>query len=132
MNEIIEKEINIEDMIYEIRGVQVMLSSDIAVKVNIKIIDAFVTMRKYFALTNSNNNILINHENRILALEDVLNKFKEENLNKILFENQLYDAYSILLDIFNTSKEEIIIVDNYASKGLLEILRKNMKVNIII
>ena len=31
MNEIIEKEkINIEDMIYEIRGVQVMLSSDVA------------------------------------------------------------------------------------------------------
>ena len=31
MNEIIEKEtINIEDMIYEVRGVQVMLSSDVA------------------------------------------------------------------------------------------------------
>ena len=31
MNEIIEKEeINIENMIYEIRGVQVMLSSDVA------------------------------------------------------------------------------------------------------
>ena len=52
MNEIIEKEnIKIEDMIYEIRGVQVLLSgllkSDIAVKVNIEIIDAFVKMRKY-------------------------------------------------------------------------------------
>lgn len=32
MNEIIEKEsINIESMIYEIRGVQVMLSSDVAI-----------------------------------------------------------------------------------------------------
>ena len=52
MNEIIEKEnIKIEDMIYEVRGVQVMLSglfkSDISVKVNIEIIDAFVKMRKY-------------------------------------------------------------------------------------
>ena len=30
MKEIIEKELLIEDMIYEIRGVQVMLSSDVA------------------------------------------------------------------------------------------------------
>ena len=30
MNEIIEKELNIEDMIYEIRGKQVMLDSDLA------------------------------------------------------------------------------------------------------
>ena len=37
MNEIIEKEnIIIEDMIYEIRGVQVMLSSDIAKLYNVE------------------------------------------------------------------------------------------------
>ena len=30
MNEIIEKEINIENMIYEIRGKQVMLDSEIS------------------------------------------------------------------------------------------------------
>lgn len=29
MNEIVEKEINVEDMIYEIRGKQVMLDSDL-------------------------------------------------------------------------------------------------------
>ena len=43
-----------------------LLKSDIAVKVNIQIIDAFVKMRRYFANTTSNNEILINHENRIL------------------------------------------------------------------
>ena len=36
MNEIIEKELNIEDMIYEIRGKQVMLSSDIAKLYNVE------------------------------------------------------------------------------------------------
>ena len=36
MNEIIEKELNIEDMIYEIRGKQVMLSSDIAKIYNVE------------------------------------------------------------------------------------------------
>ena len=36
MNEIIEKELNIEDMIYEIRGKQVMLSSDVAKLYNVE------------------------------------------------------------------------------------------------
>ncbi len=102
-----------------------LLKSDIAVKVNIEIIDAFVKMRRYFANTILNSEILINHENRILRLEttfDKLNKMKK--LDKIFFEGELYDAYSLLLDILNQAKKEIIIVDNYAGKELLDILRK--------
>ncbi len=74
-----------------------LLKSDIAVKVNIEIIDAFVKMRRYFANDTSNNEILINHENRILRLEttfDKLNKIKKTD--KIFFEGELYDAYSLL------------------------------------
>ncbi|MBP3766236.1 MAG: ORF6N domain-containing protein [Bacilli bacterium] len=36
MNDIIEKELNIEDMIYEIRGKQVMLDSDLAKLYNVE------------------------------------------------------------------------------------------------
>ena len=42
-----------------------LLKSDMAVKVNIQIIDAFVKMRKYFSNNGTNNEILINHENRL-------------------------------------------------------------------
>ena len=101
-----------------------LLKSDIAVKVNIEIIDAFVKMRRYFASSINNNEILLNHENRLLNLENTLNKFKEKELNKVFFEGELYDAYSVLLDILNESKKEIIIIDNYAGKKLLDILRK--------
>jgi len=55
-----------------------LLKSDIAVKVNIQIIDAFVKMRRYFANAISNNDILINHENRILRLEKTFDKLKEK------------------------------------------------------
>ena len=101
-----------------------LLKSDIAVKVNIEIVDAFVKMRRYFANTITNNEILINHENRLLILESTLNNFKEIETNRIFFEKELYDAYSVLLDIFNKSKDEIIIIDNYAGKELLDILKK--------
>ena len=68
-----------------------LLKSDIAVTVNIQIIEAFVKMRKYFAIS-SNNEILLNHENRLLKLEKTFDKYKEKKLNKILFEGELYDV----------------------------------------
>ena len=101
-----------------------LLKSDIAVKVNIEIVDAFVKMRKYFANTINNNEMLVNHENRLLIIENTLDKFKEKKVNKIFFENELYDAHSLILDILNSSKNEIIIIDNYASKVLLDILKE--------
>ena len=35
----------------------------------------------------------------------------------------MYDAYSLILDIFGKSKSQIIIIDNYAGKELLDLLR---------
>lgn len=106
-----------------------LLKSDIAVKVNIEIIDAFVKMRKYFA---NNNEILLNHENRLLFLESTLDKFKEKEMNKIFFENELYDAYSLLMEILSKSNKEIVIIDNYAGKELLDILKSINKKIIIV
>lgn len=110
-----------------------LLKSDIAVKVNVQIIDSFVKMRRYFANNISNNEMLINHENRILRLEKNFDNFNDKKeMNKIFFEGELYDAYSLILDIFNKSKKEIIIIDNYASKELLDILKKIEKQMIIV
>lgn len=44
-------------------------------------------------------------------------------MNKIFFENELYDAYSLLIDILGKSNKEIVIIDNYAGKELLDILK---------
>ena len=207
MNEIIKENKNIEDMIYEVRGVQVMLDSDlaklyqctngtkdinkavkrninkfpedfyfqltniekenlwfqsgttnnksrtnpyvfteqgvamlssilhteVAIKTSVKIMRSFIKMRKYFVSSMSNNEIILNHEKRIIELENVFDKFKHhEEVSKIFFEGELYDAYSLLLDILNSSKEEIIIIDNYIGKELLDILKEINKKIIII
>ena len=74
-----------------------LLKSDIAVKVNIQIINAFVKMRKYFSNNVLYSNILTDHENRIIKLEKLFNKFEENNnVNTVLFDGQIYDAYSLL------------------------------------
>lgn len=109
-----------------------LLKSDIAVKVNVQIIDAFVKLRRYVSSSLINNELLLNHENRILKLENTFNKMHEkEKINTIFFEGQIFEAYTLLLDLFDSAKEEIIIIDNYASKELLKIL-KNIDKKILI
>ena len=109
-----------------------LLKSDIAVKVNVQIIDAFVKLRRYVSNGLINSEILLNHENRILKLEHTFNKMQEkEKINTIFFEGQIFDAYILLLDLFDSAKEELIIIDNYASKELLKIL-KNIDKKILI
>ena len=98
-----------------------ILHTKVADVISMKIIDAFIYMRKYLSRENSNN-ILISHEERILKLEESFNKFSNKQ-KSIIYEGKIYDAYSILLDIFNEAKDEIIIIDNYVNKELLDILR---------
>ena len=110
-----------------------LLKNDIAAKVNVQIIDAFVKMRKYISGNlYLNEKIIVNHENRILKLEESFDKLNEkEKINAIFYEGQIYDAYSLLIDIFKDAKEEIIIVDNYADKSILDMIT-NLNVKVII
>ena len=107
-----------------------LLRSDIAVKVNIKIIDAFVKLKRYASLENE---MLINHENRILKLEDAIDKMNEkEKVNSIFFDGQIYDAYSKIIRILKLAKDNIIIIDSYADNTLLDIISKiDKKVTLI-
>lgn len=107
-----------------------LLRSDIAVKVNIQIIDAFVKLKRYVSLENK---MLINHENRILKLEDAIDKMNEkEKVNSIFFDGQIYDAYSKIISILKLAKDNIIIIDSYADNTLLDIISKiDKKVTLI-
>ena len=54
---------------------------------------------------------------KINLLQELFNKLEEKTkYNNLFFEGQIYDAYSLLLDILNKSKKEIIIIDNLKLK----------------
>lgn len=107
-----------------------VLKTPVADAVSMRIIDAFVYMRRYLSGVTGSN-MLVNHEERILKLEEQFNKFSSKR-NTIIYEGKIYDAYSVMLDIFNEAKGEIIIVDNYVNKELLDILREVDKKIIVI
>ena len=100
-----------------------VLKTKVAEEVSIKIMDAFVLMRKYISnnLIEQKyiNNLVLEDHDKIKALEQSFSKMNEKN-NHLFFDGQIYDAYSLLIDIFNKSKEEIIIM-----------IMKNIENNII-
>lgn len=105
-----------------------LLRSDVAVKVNIQIIDAFVKMRHYISSNLMENKYLteqvFENTKNIKLLQESFDKFKDNKvINDIYFEGQIYDSYSKILDIFSKAKSEIIIIDAYSDKHTLDIIK---------
>ena len=105
-----------------------IIKSDIAVKTSIQIMNAFVKLRKYVSneLIEQKyiNKMVFDHDNEIKLLQESFSKLEEkETVNHIFYEGQIYDAYSLLMDILSKAKNEIIIIDNYAGKELLDIIK---------
>ncbi len=103
-----------------------ILKSKTAVEVSIKIMDAFVAMRKYISTNLIEqkyiNNLVMKHENDINKLFSKLET--KELKNELFFDGQIYDAYSKILDILMKAKKNIIIVDSYADKYVLDMISK--------
>lgn len=86
-----------------------VLRSDIAIQVSIRIMETFVEMRKYMA----NTSLLYDRMNAI-----------EESQQKIFFDGQIYDAFSLLIDLVASATKSLVLVDNYVDVGTLNILSK--------
>ena len=113
-----------------------ILKTDVATKVSITIMDAFVAMRKYISSNLLEqkyiNNMVFKHDSQIKLLQSTFNKLEEKKkVNEIYFDGQIYDAYSKIQEIFKEAKKEIIIIDGYADNTILDII-KRLKVNVTI
>ena len=125
-----------------------LLRNDIAIQVSINIMNAFVEMRK-FLVENSQvferlnnieyklieqNNMLSNHEKKFeQVFNELQNKKENEFTQKIFFDGQIWDSYSLMIDIIKTAKNKILIIDNYIDDTILKMLsKKNKDVEVII
>lgn len=113
-----------------------VIRTDIAAKASINIMRAFVRMHRYIRndLLEQKyiNDMVITHDSEIKLLQDTLKKLEEKKIvNEIYFNGQIYDAYSKIIDILNEGSREIVIIDGYADKSVLDII-KNIKINIIL
>ena len=120
-----------------------VLRSEVAVNVSVRIMRTFVEMRRFM----TNNSLVLNKINelevkQLIYQKDADEKFDkiftyisehEEVSQKIFFEGQIYDAFSLLTELIAKAKKEIVLIDNYVDVGTLNILAKkqeNVKVQI--
>ncbi len=118
-----------------------LLKSETAVKVSINIIKAFVEMRKFIALNgqvfqeiNIIKDRLLEHDKRFDEVFNELQKQNKEDFKQqIFFNGQIYDAYSLIIDIIRSAENKILIIDNYIDDSVLKMLsKKNKDVEVII
>ena len=115
-----------------------VLKSETAVQTSIKIIDAFVAMR-HFMQKNAKLFVEIDNIKQHLIQTDVhlnendkkiehvltlLEKNHEEDKQRLFFDGQIYDAFSFMVSLVQKAEKEIILIDNYASVGTLDVLSK--------
>jgi len=105
-----------------------ILRNEIAVQVSIGIMNAFVEMRKVIATYGSTFERLTNVEYKLLEhdkrFDELFELIQQPELPRqgIFFKGQVYDAFSLIIDIFKTAKSSIAIIDNYVDTSILKML----------
>lgn len=111
-----------------------VLHSDIAINVNIGIMRAFVEMRRFIA----NNALLFERISNVELKQLEYQKQTDEKLEqifeyiseheeasqKIFFDGQIYDAFSLIVSLIQKAEKEITLIDGYVDVGTLNLLAK--------
>ena len=111
-----------------------LLKSDVAIQMSIRIMDAFVEMRRFIA----NNALLLERVSNVELkqleyqketdekFEQIFNYISkhEESNQKIFFEGQIYDAFSLFVELIRKAEEEIVLIDGYIDIETLNLLSK--------
>ena len=110
-----------------------ILRTSVASEVSIKIMRAFVAMRKYIASNYIEPqqiiNLVLKHDEQLTKhtnqIDEIFSYFESKDpVNDIYITGQVYDAYSRILNILQLAKEELIIIDSYADKYVLDMISK--------
>jgi hypothetical protein len=116
-----------------------VLKSKIAIDISIKIIKAFVSMRKFIS-----NNALIFQRLDLLEhkqfktdekVEMILSAIEDKTLKPkqgIFYDGQIFDAYIFINDLIKMAVDEIVLIDNYIDETIFTIFSKypNIKIKI--
>lgn len=111
-----------------------VLRSDVAVQVSIRIMNTFVEMRRFIA----NNALLFEKVSDIELKQLEYQKNTDEKFDKvfryiedhaeseqkIFFDGQIYDAFSLITSIIQKAQKEIILIDGYVDVDTLNMLAK--------
>jgi len=118
-----------------------VLRSDVAIKISIQIMDAFIKMRKILSANTGIIQRLETVEQKQIETDKKVDTLFKAWENKdaipkcgVFFDGQIFDAYVLVNNIIKSAKQSIILIDNYADDSVLTMLgkkSKNVKVTLL-
>jgi hypothetical protein len=110
-----------------------VLRSNVAIQISIKIMNAFVVMRKYIA----DNHLVFQRLDKIekkqleadIKFEKIFDNLQRDNqkVQGIFFNGQIYDSYSFIIRLIKKAKKELVVIDGYVNNEVLDMLSKKEK-----
>lgn len=111
-----------------------ILKSNIAIEISVKIMQAFVSMRRFIVSSaqvfNRLDSLEIKQIETDKKIDSVLRAFESKEVfpkQGIFYEGKIFDAYKLVADIFRSAKKSILIIDNYIDDTILVLLTKRKK-----
>jgi hypothetical protein len=118
-----------------------ILNSKKAIDINIQIMRAFVSMKRFISSNISISNRLecveqkqikydSNFKEIFAIIDSKENKLKDQG---IFFNGEIFDSYKFVVDLLKTAKTSIILIDNYIDESILTLftkINKNIKIKI--
>lgn len=121
-----------------VAAISSVLTSDRAIEINIAIMRAFVTMRRFLAANGGLLERMDSLEKRQIAheikidekIDEVFDALESKSLNPsqgVFFEGQIFDAYVFINDLLRQAKKSVVLIDNYVDDSTLQQLAKRGK-----
>ena len=102
-----------------------------AIDISVKIMDAFVAMRRFLASNAQVFQRLDRIEYKLLEsdhkFEALYSKLEEKSLEPkqgIFYDGQIYDSYTFVNSLVKTATRRIVLIDNYVDENVLTMLDK--------
>ena len=113
-----------------------VLHSEVAINVSIGIMRAFVEMRRFITSNSLLFERISNVELKQLEYQKQTDEYiseHKESSQKVFFDGQIYDAFSLLVGLIQKADQEITLIDGYVDVGTLNLLsKKKEKVSVTI
>lgn len=118
-----------------------VLRSETAIRVSIRIMDAFVSMR-HFLINNADIfkrlstieyhqlEMMQHQQESDKRIDEVFRRLEEGSVQPkqgIFYDGQIYDAYTFVSDLVKSAKRSIVLIDNYVDETVLTLLDKRDK-----
>ena len=108
-----------------------ILKSDVAVKVYITIIRAFVEMRKFMihkaAIFQRIENVEQKQLQADLKIDHILSALEDKSISPkqgVFFNGQIFDAWIFISQLVKSAERSLILIDNYVDESVINLFLK--------